>query len=325
MAYYKVPQDVEAEDKLIGPFTFKQFVFLIVFFISGFVGFRLLSINIALTGFVLPVFIVSGVLGFYRPNDQPVETKLLAYINFYFKPRVRLWSRDGILEHVLIQAPKRVERAMRVRTREEVQSQLKQLSQIIDTRGWVTKQTTVQMPVISNAINTEDRLITPQQVRVVQDSSGINASDDVMDGDRNPLAQNLTQLAEVAEEQAREDAIDKMQQAAQAAPARTSSHTPTTTAHIEKVHPLNPSHDSQDTSTPLIPHFDPFPTTMHQTRLDPAGRVEPRVSVSEEVEKVVALASEMSDQPLSAVATQAEHITHPQAPGLEFRVDHTKK
>ena len=30
MAVYKVPQDVEADDKLLGPFSFKQFVFLIV-------------------------------------------------------------------------------------------------------------------------------------------------------------------------------------------------------------------------------------------------------------------------------------------------------
>ena len=30
MAVYKVPQDVEAEDKLLGPFSFKQFIFLIV-------------------------------------------------------------------------------------------------------------------------------------------------------------------------------------------------------------------------------------------------------------------------------------------------------
>ena len=30
MATYKVPQDVEAEDKLLGPFTFRQFIYLLV-------------------------------------------------------------------------------------------------------------------------------------------------------------------------------------------------------------------------------------------------------------------------------------------------------
>ena len=30
MAQYKVPQDVEADDKLIGPFSFRQFVYLLI-------------------------------------------------------------------------------------------------------------------------------------------------------------------------------------------------------------------------------------------------------------------------------------------------------
>ena len=30
MAEYKVAQDVEAEDKLIGPFSFRQFIYLII-------------------------------------------------------------------------------------------------------------------------------------------------------------------------------------------------------------------------------------------------------------------------------------------------------
>ena len=30
MATYKVPQDVEAEDKLLGPFTFRQFIYLLI-------------------------------------------------------------------------------------------------------------------------------------------------------------------------------------------------------------------------------------------------------------------------------------------------------
>ena len=30
MAQYKVPQDVEADDKLLGPFSFRQFVYLLI-------------------------------------------------------------------------------------------------------------------------------------------------------------------------------------------------------------------------------------------------------------------------------------------------------
>ena len=30
MSVYKVPQDVEADDKLLGPFNFRQFIYLMV-------------------------------------------------------------------------------------------------------------------------------------------------------------------------------------------------------------------------------------------------------------------------------------------------------
>ncbi|MCF0232804.1 MAG: PrgI family protein, partial [Enterococcus sp.] len=30
MAQYKVPQNVEADDKLLGPFSFRQFIYLLV-------------------------------------------------------------------------------------------------------------------------------------------------------------------------------------------------------------------------------------------------------------------------------------------------------
>ena len=30
MAQYKVPQDVEADDKLLGPFNFRQFIYLLI-------------------------------------------------------------------------------------------------------------------------------------------------------------------------------------------------------------------------------------------------------------------------------------------------------
>ena len=38
MAEYKVAQDVEAEDKLIGPFSFRQFIYLIIVAIAGEIG-----------------------------------------------------------------------------------------------------------------------------------------------------------------------------------------------------------------------------------------------------------------------------------------------
>jgi len=58
MATYKVPQDVEAEDRLLGPFTFRQFVYLLIAAIAGALAAALFQIFPLLA--ILPMM-----LGFY--------------------------------------------------------------------------------------------------------------------------------------------------------------------------------------------------------------------------------------------------------------------
>lgn len=48
MATYKVPQDVEADDKLIGPFSFRQFIYLIIVALLGVAAWGLSQLFIAL-------------------------------------------------------------------------------------------------------------------------------------------------------------------------------------------------------------------------------------------------------------------------------------
>ena len=57
MAVYKVPQDVEADDKLIGPFSFRQFIYLIVVAISMAGAWGLSTVFIPLAIIPLPFII----------------------------------------------------------------------------------------------------------------------------------------------------------------------------------------------------------------------------------------------------------------------------
>lgn len=120
-----------------------------------------------------------------------------------------------------------------------------------------------------------------------------------------------------------------MQAAAVPQSAAATTGPATTTPRISSVHAFGPSVDRPaDTSTPLTPHFQPYPD-MHQKRIEPEQGPETAIetaATSLQREEVVALATEMSDQPLSTVAAQAEHITHPDlAKGIEFQVEHTKQ
>lgn len=57
MAVYKVPQDVEADDKLIGPFSFRQFIYLIIAAIAIALAWGLSQLFIPLAIIPLPIII----------------------------------------------------------------------------------------------------------------------------------------------------------------------------------------------------------------------------------------------------------------------------
>lgn len=145
MATYKVPQDVEAEDKLIGPLSLKQFIFAILFFASAYVTYLFTQIPPKpLFGIVgLPFLLIFGILAFYQRPDQPVEVYLLAWLNYHLKPKVRVWDQEGYEEHVIITVPK-VEEVDYTKglNQRMIQDKTKQFSQIVDTRGWSAKGVT---------------------------------------------------------------------------------------------------------------------------------------------------------------------------------------
>jgi len=140
MAQYKVPQDVEADDKLIGPFSFRQFVYLLI--AGGLIAmaaglFQLFPILAIIP--VLPAFLFLA-LALPLKKDQPMETYLAAIVSFYLKPRKRLWTAGQRESTILITAPKIVED---VRTRdlsqEEATHRLSFLADIVDTEGYAIK------------------------------------------------------------------------------------------------------------------------------------------------------------------------------------------
>lgn len=141
MATYKVPQDVEAEDKIVGFLSLKQLIFVIIMIASLWMCWILFQANILLGFIPLPIALVSGVLGLYQRKDQPVEVFLASWLRFQLKPRKRKWDQEGLEERVIITAPKHIEKMYtKGLSQEQVNSRLTQLSSIMDTRGWAAKR-----------------------------------------------------------------------------------------------------------------------------------------------------------------------------------------
>ena len=150
MATYKVPQDVEADDKLLGPFSFRQFVYLIIVAASIGIAWILAQIFIGLIIIPMPFIIFFGALALPLKKDQPMETYLAAIFSFYFiKPRKRIWVPDGIESLVEITAPRQVE-PERVKdiNQHEAAARLSYLTDIIDSRGWSVRGAGVPTKVL---------------------------------------------------------------------------------------------------------------------------------------------------------------------------------
>ena len=150
MAQYKVPQDVEADDKLIGPFSFRQFVYLLIAGGCIALAVGLFQIFPLLAIIPVPVALFFLVLALPLKKDQPMETYLAALVSYYLKPRKRLWMPGQRESTILITAPKMVEESRkRDLSEEEATHRLSFLADIVDTEGQAIKG-------VSNSVMRDD-------------------------------------------------------------------------------------------------------------------------------------------------------------------------
>lgn len=169
MAIYKVPQDVEADDKLIGPFTFRQFIYLMVIALALFMAWGLAHVSIVLAVIPLPIVVFFGALALPLRKDQPMEIYLAALVSFYMKPRRRLWDPDGVESLIEITAPKTVEvQLTKDISQNEAERRLGYLAEIVDSQGWAVRGTGIQNP---NSAMNSDVYFEAQQIQDVLDDN----------------------------------------------------------------------------------------------------------------------------------------------------------
>jgi hypothetical protein len=173
MAVYKVPQDVEADDKLVGPFTFRQFIYLIIVALSIALAWGLSTLFIPLAFVPLPIILLFGALALPLRKDQPMETYLAAMVSFFLKPHCRLWDPDGIDSLIEITVPKTTE-VQRIKdiSGGEAESRLSYLAEIVDSQGWAVRGHGVQAP---NSAMMSDAYFEAQQVEDIMDNNNVTA------------------------------------------------------------------------------------------------------------------------------------------------------
>jgi len=196
MAVYKVPQDVEADDKLLGPFSFRQFIYLIIVVMAIGIAWALSQLFIPLAIIPLPVVLFFGALALPLRKDQPMEIYMAAMVSFYLKPRRRLWDPDGIDSFIEITAPKIVE-YLRTKdlTTSEAERRFTYLADIVDSQGWAVRGADVTAP--NSAMNSSVYFEAQQ-------------TQDILDND-NVQAKSLDSMLAKSDAIRRENAVNSMQ------------------------------------------------------------------------------------------------------------------
>ncbi len=217
MAMYKVIQDIEAEDKFLGPLTLKQFIFAGIAAVCIYLSFIFVTRGIWYLALpFLPIILVGGFLAFPWGRDQPTEVWLLAKIRFLVKPRRRIWDQAGAQELVTVTAPKSdTMQYTNIISQNQVRSRLKVLADTIDSRGWIIKNSNLNElvnPDSKFADQFTDRLVDASSLPHEVSADDIVAADDIMDVKNNPLAQHFEQLITDSSRQHREQALEHMDQ-----------------------------------------------------------------------------------------------------------------
>ena len=90
---FQVPQFIEVEDKIFGPLTFKQFIY-----VAGGAGIcvilfiflpKFLAIPIS-----LPVALFSGALAFYKVNGKPFINIVEAFLKYTLTNKLYIWKKE---------------------------------------------------------------------------------------------------------------------------------------------------------------------------------------------------------------------------------------
>ncbi|MEK7081408.1 MAG: PrgI family protein, partial [Patescibacteria group bacterium] len=90
---FQIPQFIEVEDKIFGPLTFKQFIYLVGGGGISFVLYSVLPFFLAIL-LIIPVVGLSLALAFYKINNKPFIGVLEAAFRYALGNKLYIWKKS---------------------------------------------------------------------------------------------------------------------------------------------------------------------------------------------------------------------------------------
>ena len=128
---FQVPQNIDLEDKIVGPLTLIQFLYVLA---GGLINYLLLifiGMKIIFWILAIPIGLFALALAFLKIQDQPLSSFVKAGLIYFSRPRMRYWQRKGYLLEVIFAKPKKVAPKVILPKRKIEKSELEKLSQML--------------------------------------------------------------------------------------------------------------------------------------------------------------------------------------------------
>lgn len=90
---FQVPQFIDVEDKIFGPFTFKQFLYLVGGGGAAFALYKLLPIYISIF-LIIPIVALALALTFYKVNNRPFIAIMESAFTYYIGAKLYVWKQE---------------------------------------------------------------------------------------------------------------------------------------------------------------------------------------------------------------------------------------
>ncbi len=144
---FKVPQNIDKEDQIVGPLTLVEFSYLAI---GGALD---ILINQTVQGALkFPVMLLISLIAlaftFLKVQDRPLLFFVIAAIDYLMQPKVRVWHKMNDAPIVHHQRPASDKTGVAVPKKAYDPSKIEQLTQVLDARGHTTAAPAAPAPQV---------------------------------------------------------------------------------------------------------------------------------------------------------------------------------
>ncbi len=132
---FQVPQNIDLEDKIVGPLTLTQFLYVLGGGLIDYLLFQSLARDYMAIFLIvgIPVALITLALAFVKIQEQPMSHFVAVGILYLTKPKTRLWKRKTDFVPILTEPLKKEKEEIAPVKHHLEKSELEQLAYNLDT------------------------------------------------------------------------------------------------------------------------------------------------------------------------------------------------